>query len=69
MPWRNEPMLPEHVDLCQRVYDAARKKRKIAADSDASNPVAALVLTLFRHGVLDEEELLKRVLKALDEKN
>lgn len=69
MPWRNEPMLPEHVALCQRVYDAARKKRKIASDSDASNPVAALVLTLYRHGVLEEDELLKRVLKALDEKN
>lgn len=69
MPWRNEPMLPEHVALCQRVFDAARKKRRIPADSDAGNPVAALVLTLYRHGVLDEEELLKRVLKALDEKN
>ncbi|NHT76168.1 hypothetical protein C8J35_105176 [Rhizobium sp. PP-F2F-G38] len=69
MSWRNQPMLPEHVDLCQRVYDAARKKRKIAPDSDASNPVAALVLTLYRHGVLEEEELLRRVLKALDEKN
>ena len=62
-------MLPQHVALCQRVYDAARKKRKIAPDSDASNPVAALVLTLYRHGVLEEEELLRRVLKALDERN
>jgi hypothetical protein len=62
-------MLPEHVDLCQRVFDAALKKRKIAVDSDAGNPVAALVLTLYRHGVLDEDELLKRVLQALDEKN
>ena len=67
--WRNEPMLPHHVELCQRVFDAARKARKIAPDSDANNPVAALVLTLYRHGVLEEEKLLQRVLMALDEKS
>lgn len=67
--WRNEPMLPEHVALCQRAFDAAMKARKIERDSDASNPVAALVLTLYRHGVWDEDELLARVLKALDEKS
>ncbi len=65
--WRNEPMLPHHVDLCQRVFDRARAARMISAQSDANDPVAALVLTLYRHGVHDEEELLKRVLKALDE--
>ncbi|OLP60168.1 hypothetical protein BJF93_14400 [Xaviernesmea oryzae] len=58
-------MLPEHVDLCQRVYDRARDARGIA--SDAKNPVAALVLTLYRHGVHEEEELLRRTLLALDE--
>jgi hypothetical protein len=65
--WRNEPMLPDHVDLCQRVFDRARAARNISAASDANDPVAALVLTLYRHGVHDEEELLKRVLMALDE--
>lgn len=68
MPWRNELMLPEHVDLCQRVFDAVRKKRRITSESDANDPVAALVLTLFRHGVTEEEELMRRVLMALDEK-
>jgi len=67
--WRNEPMLPDHVELCQRVFDRARNARKIAPDSDANDPVAALVLTLYRHGVRDEEELLTRVLHALDEKS
>jgi hypothetical protein len=67
--WRNEPMLPDHVGLCQRVFDAAKTARKIPADSDANDPVAALVLTLYRHGVWEEEELLRRVLKALDEKS
>lgn len=67
--WRNEPMLPPHVELCQRVFDAARAARKISPDSDANDPVAALVLTLYRHGVLEEEELLRRVLSALDEKS
>ncbi|HTO31214.1 MAG TPA: hypothetical protein VL202_08565 [Pararhizobium sp.] len=67
--WRNEPMLPHHVELCQRVFETAKKARKISADSDANNPVAALVLTLYRHGVWDEAELLKRTLKALDEKS
>ncbi|OBZ94428.1 hypothetical protein ADU59_17350 [Pararhizobium polonicum] len=65
--WSNEPMLPRHVELCQRVFDAARAARGISADSDANDPVAALVLTLYRHGVWDEEELLRRVLQALDE--
>lgn len=65
MPWRNEPMLPEHVDLCQRVYDQARLARGL--ESDAMNPVAALVLTLYRHGVHEEGELLRRTLLALDE--
>lgn len=67
--WRNEPMLPGHVDLCQRVFDKAREARDIAAGSDANDPVAALVLTLYRHGVWDEAELLKRVLAALDEES
>jgi hypothetical protein len=67
--WRNEPMLPNHVQLCQRVFDAARAARAIPPESDANDPVAALVLTLYRHGVRDEEELLKRVLQALDEKS
>ncbi|URK86900.1 hypothetical protein LP421_22930 [Rhizobium sp. RCAM05350] len=49
--WRNEPMLPNHVELCQRVFDSARTALNIAPDSDANNPVAALVLTLYRHGV------------------
>lgn len=65
--WRNEPMLPNHVELCQRVFDRAKTARNIASDSDANDPVAALVLTLYRHGVRDEEELLTRVLLALDE--
>lgn len=65
--WSNEPMLPHHVELCQRVFDAARTARGISPDSDANDPVAALVLTLYRHGVWDEEELLRRVLQALDE--
>lgn len=65
--WRNEPMHPGHVDLCQRVFDAACSAREIETDSDARDPVAAYVLTLYRHGVRDEEELLQRVLKGLDE--
>lgn len=67
--WRNEPMLPHHVNLCQRVFDRARSAREITAESDANDPVAALVLTLYRHGVHEEEELFKRVLMALDEEN
>ncbi|CAN7321764.1 hypothetical protein [Pararhizobium sp. LjRoot238] len=67
--WRNEPMLPHHVELCQRVFDATRTARKIAPESDANDPVAALVLTLYRHGVREEEELLRRVLQALDEES
>ncbi|WP_455269947.1 hypothetical protein [Rhizobium herbae] len=67
--WRNEPMLPNHVELCQRVFDSARAARNITPDSDANDPVAALVLTLYRHGVREEEELLTRVLLALDEKS
>lgn len=63
--WRNEPMLPYHVELCQRVFDAACTARNI--DSDARDPVAAYVLTLYRHGVRQEDELLSRVLKGLDE--
>jgi len=66
--WRNEPMLPTHVNLCQRVFDGVRKARKIIPGSDADEPVAALVLTLFRHGVREEAELMQRTLKALDEK-
>jgi hypothetical protein len=67
--WRNEPMLPHHVELCQRVFDAAKVARNITPDSDANDPVAALVLTLYRHGVWEEDELLRRVLGALDEKS
>lgn len=67
--WRNEPMLPHHVELCQRVFDAAKVARDITPDSDANDPVAALVLTLYRHGVWEEDELLRRVLGALDEKS
>jgi len=67
--WRNEPMLPHHVDLCQRVFDRARAARRISVESDANDPVAALVLTLYRHGVHDEDVLLKRVLAALDEES
>ncbi|WP_438751582.1 hypothetical protein [Pararhizobium sp. O133] len=51
------------------MFETAKKARKISADSDANNPVAALVLTLYRHGVWDEAELLKRTLRALDEKS
>ena len=65
--WRNEPMHPTHVELCQRVFDAACAARDIGAGSDAKEPVAAFVLTLYRHGVREEPELLDRVLKALDE--
>jgi hypothetical protein len=67
--WRNEPMLPDHVDLCQRVFDAAVVARRIKPESDANDPVAALVLTLYRHGVWEETELLRRTLGALDEKS
>lgn len=63
--WRNEPMHPGHVDLCQRVFDAACHVKDI--ESDARDPVAAYVLTLYRHGVREEQELLQRVLKGLDE--
>jgi len=65
--WRNEPMHPDHVELCQRVFNAACTARDIDSDSDAREPVAAYVLTLYRHGVRDEQELLQRVLKGLDE--
>ncbi len=63
--WRNEPMHPDHVELCQRVFNAACLARNI--DEDAREPVAAYVLTLYRHGVREEQELLQRVLKGLDE--
>ncbi|MDQ0318933.1 hypothetical protein QO002_001071 [Pararhizobium capsulatum DSM 1112] len=65
--WRNEPMHPEHVDLCQRVFNAACLARSIDTESDARDPVAAFVLTLYRHGVWEEHELLTRVLRGLDE--
>lgn len=65
--WRNEPMHPQHVELCQRVFNAACTARNIDTESDARDPVAAYVLTLYRHGVRQESELLDRVLKGLDE--
>ena len=67
--WRDHPMLPPHVELCQRVFDDIRHARRISPGSDADEPVAALVLALFRHGVRDEQELHKRVLQALDERS
>lgn len=67
--WRNEPMHPQHVELCQRVFDAACAARNIEIGADARDPVAAFVLTLYRHGVRQEDELLERVLRGLDEES
>jgi len=67
--WREHPMLPPHVELCQRVFDNIRSTKQITPGSDADEPVAALVLALFRHGVRGEEELHKRVLQALNERS
>lgn len=50
---------PAEVDLLQRVFDKLCDKRFLAKDGDERDSLALEIISAFRNGITDEDELLQ----------
>ncbi|MBM7044939.1 hypothetical protein [Rhizobium lusitanum] len=53
----DQPLTSVDLDLCQRAFDAALFELNIDKESEEAERVAAVIITLFQHGVSNERHL------------